>query len=148
MDRHRTSAHIRDKGLIDGEPGAGIDHLVSRITIGLLAQTNRRLRTGKYDDSVRGGPDPACFAEVLSDGNPECKNSLRVTIMGIVLVNLPFDLLLDKLGNREVGLSKVTFDDFSPLLFDGPYIGPYLEGILRIQQSNALRKQAHRFLLC
>jgi len=138
MQRHRTPTYIRDEGFVDRKPGAGVDDFISWITIGLLAQTDGRLGPGKDHDAIGGGTDPTCFTKMFGDGNAEGKNPLGVTVVSIVLVDLPLDLFLDKLGNRKIRLAEIALDHLFSLFFDGPDVRPDLEGILRIHPSNAL----------
>jgi len=138
MDRNGFSLDIMDKGLIDGKTWAGINDLISRITVGLLTETDRRFCTGKDNNSIRRCFKSTGFTKVLRNRFPERKGSLRITLMCIVQIKLPLHFFLNKFWNRKVRFSQITFDHFLPLFFDGPDLRPDLKGILRIDKSSPL----------
>jgi hypothetical protein len=66
--------------------------------------------------------------------------------MGIIEVDLPLHLVLDKLRDGKIGLPEVAFHDLFPLFLDGRDMGSYLESVLRADQSDTFREQSHNSL--
>jgi hypothetical protein len=147
MDRDGFGSHIGDEGFIDWKGGAGVNDLISGVTVGLLAQSDGRLGSGKDDDPLGRSLNPPGLTQVFGDGLPKRENALGVAIVGIIQVDLTLHLVLDMLRNGEIGFSQVALDHLLPLVFEELDLGAYLEGVLRINQSNSLRKQSHVNLL-
>ena len=75
MDGNGFGPHIMDEGFIDRKGGAGIDDLISWITVSLLAKADGRLGPGKDNDSIRRRLNPPCLAQMLCDGLAEGQES-------------------------------------------------------------------------
>ena len=143
MDGDRRSAHIGDEGFIDGKTGAGIDHLVPRTAVGLLAKADGGLAPRKDDDALRLRPDPPRFASLSRDGRPEGRDPLGITVMGVIEVDLAFDLLLDESGDRKIRLTQIALDDLPSLRLQRTDIRSYLERILAVDTPCPVRIQPH-----
>ncbi len=118
MDRNGFGPHISDEGFIDRKSRTGVDDLIPWITIGLLAQANGRLCTWKDNDPLRRRFNSPGLAQMLCNGFSKGKDSLGITIMGIIEVNLSLDLFLNESRNRKIGFSQIAFDHLFPLIFD------------------------------
>jgi len=138
MDRNGFGPHIGDERFVDWKGGAGVDDLVSRITISLLAQSDGRFGAGKNDDPFRRGLDPPGLAQVLGNGLPERKDALGIAVVGIVQIDLALHLVLDMLRDGEIGFPQIAFDHLLPLIFEELDLGTHLESVLRINKSDSL----------
>jgi hypothetical protein len=84
---------------------------------------------------------------MFGNGLPKGENALGIAIVGVVQIDLTLHFILDMLRDGEIGFPKIAFDHLLPLIFEELDLGAYFEGILRINQSDSLRKQSHVNLL-
>ena len=138
---------VVDERLVDGKTRAGIDHLVPRVAVGLLGEADGRLGPGEDHHAVGRGGDPAGLTEVVGHRLAQRQDPLGVAVVGVVQVDLPLHLVLDDLRDREVRLAQVAFDHSLALLLEQTDVRPDLEGILGIDESDALGEQCHGPLL-
>jgi hypothetical protein len=102
MNGNRFSPDIVDERFVNRKGGAGIDDLISWITVNLLAKADRRLGAREDDNAFGSRIDSPCLAQVSRNGFAQRQNPLRIAVMGIVQINLFLDLLLDVLRNRKI----------------------------------------------
>jgi hypothetical protein len=105
----------------------------------LLAEADGRLGAGEDHNTVWRSLDPASLAEVFGDRPPQGQDPLGIAVVGVVEVDLSLHLVFHELRDGEVWFSQVAFDDPLSLFLQLTDIRADLEGVLGINESDALR---------
>jgi hypothetical protein len=134
VKRHGLRAQVADEGLVDRKARARVDDVIAGVAVDLLRESDRRLGAGEDDHAVRGDLQPALFADRLGDGHAQRLDALRIDVMRLIEVDLPFDFFSDVPGQREVGFADVAADDALSKFFNFADPGADLERVLRAQR--------------
>jgi len=140
--------HVINEGFIDGKGRAGIDDLISWITISLLAKADRWLGPGKTTTRSGGRLNPPCFAEMLCDGLCGGARSL-VGRSSACCPNRSASWPPPWLccGTGKSGSPRLHLITLFPWSSSHLIWWPYFECVLCIDESNGLWQQAHNSLL-
>jgi hypothetical protein len=146
MERDSGCSDVSNEGFVNREPRARVDDLVAGVAVGLLCESDGHLCAGKDDDAVRRYVNPSGFAHGVCDGLAKRKNSLRIVVVGEVVVNLPLDLFGDVSGQREIGLSEVASHDLVAGVLELLYEWTDLERVLGVEHRDAIREERSRLV--
>ena len=139
----RCRVDIAGEALVDRKPRRRVDDLATGVDVGLLAEADRRFDAGEDDHPFRRCIDTASHRYLVRDRLPETENSLRVAVVRVVGVELPFDFLPDVVRELEVGLADVAADDAAPGRLDLLNGGADREGVLGVDQPHPISEEGH-----
>ena len=98
-----------------------------------------------WKDNHLLGPDfkSTGFCNLSGNRLPQANQSLGITVMGVVQVQLPFDLILDVDWNREIGLPQVEFDHWRTFFFNSDNMRTDLERVFGVDFKSPVSVKRH-----
>ena len=139
--RDRNPSDVPDERLEERVPRRGVNHLIARLEVGVLGESNWGSPPGVYDDALRIDLDPTVCPHLGSNGAPHLDQPLRIAVGGVTGADGVDDGIGNVTRQGKVGLTEVAADHLARLGLDLGDQRPEGKRLLGADQGNAIGEQ-------